>query len=365
MKGSLYEMAVLFGLILFKGEFLKMHIPDGYLSPQTTIPAIVGMLPFWGVALKKVKKVLKQKQIPLLALCAAFSFVIMMFNVPVGESSVHAVGAVFIAILLGPWAACIAVSIALVIQAFVFGDGGILAIGANCFNMAVVMPFVGYFVYKLIAGKSEISSKRSMVGIFTGGYLGLNVAALCAAIEFGIQPLLFKGLDGNPLYGYFPLSVSVPTMMLEHSIFAGPIEGILTGAAIAYIAKFAPHLLNKGIEQTKESIFARYKTVICGIITMVILTPIGLIATGTAWGEWSGDELKESIGYIPQGFEKFSEILSAWMPDYSIPGLEGSFLNSSIGYIASAVVGISLITIVTYATSKIVLRDNNGQNGTL
>lgn len=345
-----------------------MHIPDGYLSPQTTVPAIVGMIPFWGIALKKVKEVLKQKQIPLLALCAAFSFVIMMFNVPVGESSVHAVGAVFIAILLGPWAACIAVSIALVIQAFVFGDGGILAIGANCFNMAVVMPFVGYYIYKLIVGKSEIASKRSMIGIFAGGYVGLNLAALCTAIEFGIQPLLFKGIDGNPLYGYYPLSVSVPTMMLEHTIFAGPIEGLLTAAAIAYIAKFAPHLLNKGSEipiQTKESFFARYKPVIFGIITMVVLTPIGLIATGTAWGEWGGDELKEKIGYIPQGLEKFSAIWKALMPDYSIPGLEGGFFKSSIGYIASAIVGILLIAIVTYITSKMVIREHKGQNGTL
>ena len=129
-----------------------MHIPDGYLGPQTYAVLDVAMIPIWAVAAVKVKKTLKTKQVPLMALGAAFSFVIMMFNMPViGGSTGHAVGATLIAILLGPWAACISVSIALVIQALVFGDGGITAIGANVFNMAVVMPFVGYYLYRLIA----------------------------------------------------------------------------------------------------------------------------------------------------------------------------------------------------------------------
>jgi cobalt/nickel transport system permease protein len=142
-----------------------MHIPDGYLSPQTTIPVLAGMVPVWAVALRKVKKTLSAKRIPTLALCAAFSFVIMMFNVPViGGSSAHAVGAVFIAILLGPWAATISVSTALLIQALVFGDGGILTFGVNCLNMAVIMPFAGYYIYKLIAGNSKLGSSRGLAG---------------------------------------------------------------------------------------------------------------------------------------------------------------------------------------------------------
>jgi cobalt/nickel transport system permease protein len=338
-----------------------MHIPDGYLSPQTTIPAIGAMLPIWGIALDKVKKFLGQKQIPLLSLCAAFSFVIMMFNVPVGQSSVHAVGAVFIAILLGsPWAACIAVSVALIIQAVVFGDGGILAIGANCFNMAFVMPFVGFYVHKLIAGKSELSSKRNYVGIFAGSYLGLNIAALCTAIEFGIQPMLFKAADGTPLYGYFPLSVSIPTMLFEHVLFAGPIEGIITVGAIAYILKLAPHLLNNSAGTLKEenkSAFARYKSILIGLGVLIVLSPIGLIAAGTAWGEWGADELKKKIGFVPQGLERFTNIWKSILPDYSIPGHAGSFLQSSVGYIICAVVGIVLIAAIIFISSKLIMRD--------
>ncbi|HEX3026524.1 MAG TPA: cobalt transporter CbiM [Clostridia bacterium] len=190
-----------------------MHIPDGYLSPQTTIAAFAGMLPVWAVAVKKTKKVLNEKRIPALSLCAAFSFVIMMFNVPVaGGSSAHAVGAVLIAILLGPWAATISVSTALLIQALIFGDGGILAFGINCLNMGVVMPFAGYYLYKLVAGKSELGSSRNLTGAFIGGYIGINLAALCAAVEFGIQPLLFKSASGVPLYCPYPLSVSIPSM---------------------------------------------------------------------------------------------------------------------------------------------------------
>ncbi|MGE5708452.1 MAG: energy-coupling factor ABC transporter permease, partial [Bacteroidota bacterium] len=124
-----------------------MHIPDGYLSPQTTLPTFALMASFWGVGLRRLRSSLRLRQIPLLALGAAFSFVLMMFNIPIpGGTTGHAVGGVLVAILLGPWAASIAVSLALIVQALLFGDGGITAIGANCLTMGVVMPFVGYSI---------------------------------------------------------------------------------------------------------------------------------------------------------------------------------------------------------------------------
>ena len=149
------------------------------------------MLPIWTIASKIVKKTLKARQVPMLAIGAAFSFVIMMFNVPIpGGTTGHAVGGVLVAILLGPWAACIAITVALVIQALLFGDGGITAIGANCFNMAFVLPFVGYYAYRLISVGSQIGSNRRVIAAGIGAYLGINVAALCAGIEFGLQPLI-------------------------------------------------------------------------------------------------------------------------------------------------------------------------------
>jgi len=335
-----------------------MHIPDGYLSLETTLPAIGVMVPVWAAALNKVKKVLSQRQIPLLSLCAAFSFVIMMFNVPLGESSVHAVGAVFIAILMGPWSACIAVSIALIIQALVFGDGGILAIGMNCFNMAVIMPFSGYYLYRLIAGKADLLSKRSLAGIFAGSYVGLNLAALSTAVAYGIQPLLFKAADGTPLYGYYPLSVSVPTMMFEHVLFAGPIEGVITVAAISYVAKFAPNLFSRASVNVSDerSLWAGYKSLLAGLVILIVLTPIGLLAEGTAWGEWSAEEIMEKIGFLPEGFQRFAEIWTALIPDYSFPGLDGSFYLSSLAYIASAITGVLLIAVVIFTTARLIAK---------
>src|SRR5512135_3926299 len=123
-----------------------MHIPDGYLSPIFSLGTGVVTVPAWAVATQKVKKVLNNRTVPLLAIFAALSFTIMMFNIPVpGGTTAHAVGGTLIAIVLGPWAAVLGVSTALIIQALFFGDGGILAIFANCLNMGVILPFVGYY----------------------------------------------------------------------------------------------------------------------------------------------------------------------------------------------------------------------------
>ena len=223
-----------------------MHIPDGYLAPQTAIPLIAVMVPVWAVAVKKLQNNLKKKEVPVLAVGAAFSFTIMMFNIPIpGGSSAHAVGAVLLAILLGPWAACLGVSTALIIQALVFNDGGILAIGANCFNMAVIMPFVGYYIYKLIKGSAQATSVRGLVAAAIGGYIGINVAALCAAIMFGSQFELFKSANGTPLYFPLPLKVAVIAMLGEHLTFAGPAEAIVTALGIAFVGKSYPELVEE------------------------------------------------------------------------------------------------------------------------
>jgi cobalt/nickel transport system permease protein len=176
-----------------------MHIPDGYLGPQTYIPLYGVSIGFWAIAQKKLKKQLSLKHVPYLAMAAAFSFLIMMFNIPIpGGTTGHAVGAGIIAILLGPWTAVLAISVVLIIQALLFGDGGITAIGANCFNMAVVMPFVSYWIFKLVNGKS-VSGVKPAVAAFLAGYLSLVIAALFAAVELGIQPLVATGANGRPL----------------------------------------------------------------------------------------------------------------------------------------------------------------------
>ncbi len=221
-----------------------MHIPDGYLGPQTYGVLYGVMVPIWALASRIVRRTLKQRQVPFLALGAAFSFVIMMFNVPIpGGSTGHAVGAVIVAILLGPWAAVIAISIALVIQALLFGDGGITAIGANCFNMAFVMPMVGSLVYRLISKGATATSRRRWIAGAVAGYIGLNVAAVTTAVMFGLQPLLAKGADGRPLYFPYPLKVAVPVMAAEHLLLFGIIEAIITGLLVIYFQRTEPSML--------------------------------------------------------------------------------------------------------------------------
>jgi len=214
-----------------------VHIPDGYLSPQTYVPLCGASLVFWGVALKKVKRELSAKQIPYVAMAAAFSFLVQMFNIPIpGGTTGHAVGASIVALLLGPWTAVIAVSVVLVSQAFIFGDGGITALGANCFNMAVVMPFVSYGVFEAAKGRSA-GRKRITAASFLAGYAGLSVAALCAGAEFGIQPLIAHGADGRPLYAPYPLSMAVPAMALEHLLLFSIVEGVMTALLLGYFLK--------------------------------------------------------------------------------------------------------------------------------
>jgi cobalt/nickel transport system permease protein len=220
-----------------------MHIPDGYLSPQTYIPLYGVSIAFWAAALKKIRKEVSHKHIPYLAMAAAFSFLIMMFNIPIpGGTSGHAVGAGIIAIILGPWAAVLSVSVVLIIQAVIFGDGGITAIGANCFNMAVAMPFVSYGIFRLIKGK-EKTGLRFYLAAFFAGHIGLSVAAILTGIEFGIQPLIAAGPDGVPLYAPYPLSIAVPAMALQHLAVFGIVEGMVTAWILKYFIRNESGLL--------------------------------------------------------------------------------------------------------------------------
>ena len=221
-----------------------MHIPDGYLGPQTYVALYGVMIPIWALASRIVRRTLLQRQVPFLALGAAFTFLIMMFNIPIpGGSSGHAVGGVIVAILLGPWPALIAVSIALVIQALLFGDGGITAIAANCFNMAFIMPMTGYLVYRVIGKGAALTSRRRWIAGALGGYVGLNAAALTTGVLFGLQPLLAKGADGRPLYFPYPLEIAVPVMAAQHLLLFGFIEALVTALLIIYFQRSDPSML--------------------------------------------------------------------------------------------------------------------------
>jgi cobalt/nickel transport system permease protein len=214
-----------------------MHIPDGYLGPPTYLAAYAACASLWAVAARRLRERLSARRAPLLAISAAFSFLVMMFNVPLpGGTTGHAVGGVLIAIVIGPWGALFSITIALVIQALLFGDGGITAIGANCLNMAFIMPFTGYGTYRLLSGLLA-SERGKAVAAGIGGWVGLNAAAFTTALMLGIQPLLHTGADGRALYAPYPLSVAIPAMMLGHLTLAGAVEGLITGLTVYFLRR--------------------------------------------------------------------------------------------------------------------------------
>lgn len=230
-----------------------MHIPDGYLGPPTYLAAYAACAPLWAIAARRLREKLSARRAPLLAVSAAFSFLVMMFNIPLpGGTTGHAVGGVLIAIAVGPWGATLSITIALVIQALLFGDGGITAIGANCLNMAFVMPFTGYAAYRLLSGLLA-SEKGKAVAAGIGGWVGLNVAAFTTALMFGIQPLLHTGADGRALYAPYPLSVAIPAMMLGHLTLAGAVEGLITGLAVYFFRRTqSAWVLRPAAEETAQ-----------------------------------------------------------------------------------------------------------------
>lgn len=316
-----------------------MHIPDNYLSPSTCAVFFIVMIPVWRRATKKVREKISKKKMPLVGICAAFSFLIMMFNVPLpGGTTGHAVGATLVAILLGPHAAVLAVTIALAIQALFFGDGGILALGANSFNMAFIMPFTGYYIYKFIINKTNFKQKE-LIAAFAAGYISLNVSAFFTAFEFGIQPYMFQDAAGLPIYNPYGLEIAIPAILIPHLLLAGIVEGIVTSSVYSYIKKVSPEVIYKGKEFSMKPLY-----ILIG--SMALITPIGLLATGTAWGEWGSKELGEIAGFIPKGFKnKFS--FESMMPDYTIAGL-----GEVPGYTLSAITGITLIFIIIKLLSK-------------
>ena len=312
-----------------------MHIPDNYLSPQTCAVMAAAMVPVWTVSIKKVKAEIPKVKLPMLGVGAAFALLGMLFNIPIpGGTTGHAVGGTLIASLMGPYAACIAVTVALLIQALIFGDGGILSFGANCFNMAFVLPFVGYAVAQLITKRVK-GKNADLIGSAIGSYVGINAAALAAAIEFGIQPMLFRDAAGNALYCPYGLNVSIPAMMLGHLTLFGIAEVVYTTAVLTFVRKAAPEM-KRSTDAVKTTLPLKLL-----MAALVILTPLGLLAEGTAWGEWGTDEIAATgAGFTPSGMlSGFS--YSSLIPDYSLAGMP-----EWLGYILSAVIGAAILIIV-------------------
>lgn len=344
-----------------------MHIPDGYLSPQTCAAAYAVAVPTIALASRRASATLSTKQVPLLAMFAAVSFLVMMFNIPIPDgTTAHAVGAVIIAIVLGPWAAVVAVSVALLFQALLFGDGGVLAYGANVLNMAIIMPFVGYAIYKVLSGRSELTATRRIVAAFVAGFIGINAAALATAIELGIQPDLFHTAAGAPLYSPYHLSQTIPAMALAHLVVAGPVEGILTAGVFAYLAKSnhsvlsATHPPAATTGSTSGSRLTPARIALGFVALMVVLTPLGLLAPGGAFGEEAPEDLDLAalgLSAIPEGMNRYTGFWShTLLGDYGFSSGD----NAVPAYWISAIVGIVVVGGAIYLLGRLVTRGRDG-----
>jgi len=284
---------------------------------------------------------MKARMVPLISLFSAFAFALMMFNVPLpGGTTGHAVGATLLAIVLGPWAAVVGLSMVLLLQAVFFGDGGILAYGANVFNMAIVMPLAGYGAYRLLL---SLLPRRQAIAAAVASYFAMNLAAMFAGLELGLQPLLFHAADGTPLYAPYALKLALPAMMVPHLLVAGPIEAVVTGLLVAFLLRTK---MPMGVIPQPKPL--RLRWLWAGLAGVALLTPIGLLASGTAWGEWGSEDLQGMLGFVPRGLEKLGNIWRAPLPDYSVPGI-----GPAAGYIISAIIGVAILALLSFLILRV------------
>ena len=207
-----------------------MHIPDGFISVPVAAVGIAIAAGSVAYAVKATNKKMGEKQIPLMGVLAAFIFAAQMLNFPVvGGTSGHLIGAALAAILLGPWAGVLIMTCVLIVQSLIFQDGGLLALGANIFNMGVVACFAGYYVYW---GVTSLFGKRKlgiMVGGGLSGWLTVVMASVFCALELAIS-------------GTVPLGVALPAMAGIHALI-GIGEGVITAAVLALVLATRADLL--------------------------------------------------------------------------------------------------------------------------
>ncbi len=207
-----------------------MHIPDGFISAPVAAAGIAVAAGSVAYAVKSTNKKMGERQIPLMGVLAAFIFAAQMLNFPVlGGTSGHLVGAALAAILLGASPALLVMTCVLIVQSLIFQDGGLLALGANIFNMGIVPCFLGYFLYR---GINPLFRKRKL-GVMIGGGLAawftVVMGSVACAVELAIS-------------GTVPLRVALPAMAGVHAVI-GIGEGLITAAVLALVLATRADLL--------------------------------------------------------------------------------------------------------------------------
>jgi cobalt/nickel transport system permease protein len=210
---------------------LAMHIPDGFLSLPVSLLTWAFSLLLIVISLKRVEKDYQEKAVPLMGVCAAFIFAAQMINFPIpGGTSGHLLGGTLAGILLGPWAGSFVMTVVFIVQALLFQDGGLTALGANIFNMGLIGTFGGYYLYKAVRSLFGFSRWRGMaMGTAIAAWASVVMAAFMCSVQLAVS-------------GTVPLQVALFAMLSWHFVI-GIGEALITLAAASYIWRTRPDLI--------------------------------------------------------------------------------------------------------------------------
>ncbi len=306
------------------GSAPPMHIPDGFLSAPVSLVFWLISAVVVGYALVRVNRDLDERRVPLLAVLAAMIFAGQMLNFSVtGGTSGHLLGATLAAILLGPWAAVVVMTAVVSIQALLFQDGGLLVLGANLFNMAIVGVFVGYGVHHLLLPLFRGRRLGIPVSGFVAAWVSIVVASLSCALQLALS-------------GTSPANIAVPAMGGIHALI-GIGEGLITVGALLFVLAARPDL----VTQKSKATFGRKVLWAGGVVIALVLAVLSPLASAHPDGlEW----VAEAHGFL--GFAR--EPLYNIIPDYVFPGVS----NEALATIAAGVVGSLVVLGVAWGVSR-------------
>lgn len=304
----------------------SMHIPDGFLDTKTAAATAALSVIGLGTSLRHASRHLPPRRIPLIGLAAAFIFVAQMINFPVASgTSGHLLGATLAAVLLGPAAAVLVMSTVVIVQALLFADGGILALGANIFNMAIVGPLCGFGVYRLVHIVFRGEYGR-LVAVGVASWFSMVVAAIFCAGELAWS-------------GTVAWSAVFPAMAGVHMI-TGLFEASVTMIVIASIARARPELLNDNI----PSATGRERTT--GFVLVALLL-IGVLLLVTPHASELPDGLEKvasTLGFDHQAIP--NQAVPAPMENYVAPGTESPTMAVLLAGLVGAIAVLALSTLL-------------------
>ena len=251
-----------------------MHIPDGLMDPTVSAIGWIEFLVVLGAVLLLAGNRIKEKNLPRVAVLSAGIFVAQMINFPIGGGTTgHLIGGALFAIIAGPMVAIIGMTVVLLIQALMFGDGGITALGLNALNMAVIAPLTGWGVYTLLKTMTEKGGRRSSVagGFVVGAaaWASVFVAAAACAAELAVSYAVSSGAYG------IAATVSVPAMLGMYAVI-GVGEGIITAGVLAYLWSVLPDAITSASPTRK--VLPGLRDLICGNTARAVVAIIVVFA---------------------------------------------------------------------------------------